>query len=59
MPTVLHVQSAEMGVHGRELVGGEDTVEPARPAAVHEERVVAAAAEEEPALQILVETGGS
>lgn len=48
-----------MGVHGRELVGGEDAVEPARPAAVHEERVVAAAAAEEPALQILVETGGS
>lgn len=50
-----------MGVRGRELVGREDAVEPAHPAAVHEERVVAAAAaaEEEPALQMLVETGGS
>lgn len=40
-----------MGVRGRELVGGEDAVEPAHPAAVYEERVVAAAAvKEEPAL---------
>ena len=40
---------------GRELVGGEDAVEPAHSAAIHEEWVVAAAAEEEePALQILV-----
>ena len=54
------LQSAEMGVRGRELVGEEDAVEPTHPAAVYEELVVAAAAAaEEPTLQILVETGGS
>ena len=49
-----------MGVRGRELVGGQDVVEPAHPAAVHEEQVVAAAVEEEePALQIPVGDRGS
>jgi hypothetical protein len=58
---MFHVPSAEMRVRSRELVGGEDAVEPAHPTAVHDERVVATAAaeEEEPALQVLVGDRGS